>query len=1268
MKKLIAIGVLLASAAMLVGCGKKSERSSGTSGKSDESSGKSKSHEASDGETKIFTLPGGVRMEMVYVAPGSFRMGSENGKDDEKPVHKVTLTKGYWIGKYPVTQAQWNALISAMEVRFEDGRPVAWFSKNGWGRDVVSGMDTSDFPMERISWVDCVTLVAALNKADREGLRWSLPTEAQWEFAARGGNKSRGYTYSGGNDLDAVGWYYENSGTRRLSDSDWKMEDLTSNKCRPHSVNEKDIGNELGIVGMSGNVWEWCNDWYDKDYYSNSPTEDPQGPASGEDRVLRGGGWNDYARNCRSAFRNGFFPVDRISNFGFRLCCSAGPREAGAEQGDSRAAEQSGRGGAGRCYAASAGVAAKEESETEASVSRDTLPKGPKHGQNAVLALPGGATMEMIYVAPGSFTMGSPTSEDGHDDEEKQHPVTLTKGYWLGKYEVTQAQWESVMGENPSNFKGDKRPVENVSWQDCQRFIRKINSQQNCGARLPTEAEWEYACRAGSTGPYGGNGNLDDMGWYYGNSGGETHPVGQKHANAWGFYDMYGNVREWCEDWRDVYGSATTDPTGPASGGNRVLRGGGGRDGARFCRSASRGWYDPDGRDGHNGFRLCCSAGPREAGAEREDSRAAESGGRGGAGRRYAASAGVTVQEESGIEASASRDRLPKDAKHGQEAGADREDSRVTAVHDKRDKKESLRPKADPEDGECKAFMLPGGVRMEMVYVAPGSFQMGSENGEDDEKPVHKVTLTKGYWIGKYPVTQAQWNALVSAMDVSFDRGRPVAWFSKNGRGSDIVSGMDTSDFPMENISWDDCKGLVDALNKADCKGLRWSLPTEAQWEFAARGGNKSRGYTYSGGNDLDAVGWYYENLGTRRLSENDWDPDKLKGNKNRPHSVKEKDIGNELGIVGMSGNVWEWCNDRYDSDYYSSSPTEDPQGPASGGNRVLRGGCWGDFARRCRSAIRDWSLPGDRDDYIGFRLCCSAGPREAGAEREDSRAAEPGGRGGAGSRYAASAGFAAKEESGIEASVSRDILPKDAKHGQEAVLALPGGATMEMIYVAPGTFTMGSLTSEKERRDGETPHQVTLTKGFWLGKYEVTQTQWESVMGENPSRFKGGNCPVENVSWEDCQRFISEINSQQNCGARLPTEAEWEYACRAGSTGPYGGNGNLDDMGWYDSNSGRETHPVGQKQANAWGFYDMHGNVYEWCNDWYGSYDDAVTDPTGSASGESRVLRGGSWHNLARYCHSASRVGFFPDYRFDDGRFFGDLGFRLCCSAGPRE
>ena len=238
-------------------------------------------------------------------------------------------------------------------------------------------------------------------------------------------------------------------------------------------------------------------------------------------------------------------------------------------------------------------------------------------------------------------------------------------------------------------------------------------------------------------------------------------------------------------------------------------------------------------------------------------------------------------------------------------------------------------------------------------------------------------------------------------------------------------------------------------------------------------------------------------------------------------------------------------------------------------------------------------------------------------------------------------------------------------KHGDVKTLTLPGGATMEMIYVGPGTFTMGSPPSEEGRDDDETQHRVTLTKGFWLGKYEVTQNQWQSVMGSNPSFFKGdANLPVENVSWDDCQEFVRKVSDaarrQFGGGARLPTEAEWEYACRAEMSGAYAGTGRLDDMGWYSGNSGDKTHPVGQKRANGWGFYDMHGNVWEWCQDWYGDYDSNATDPSGPASGDYRALRGGSWGSLARFCRSADRDGDDPGYRCSC------YGFRLSCSALP--
>lgn len=200
--------------------------------------------------------------------------------------------------------------------------------------------------------------------------------------------------------------------------------------------------------------------------------------------------------------------------------------------------------------------------------------------------------------------------------------------------------------------------------------------------------------------------------------------------------------------------------------------------------------------------------------------------------------------------------------------------------------------------------------------------------------------------------------------------------------------------------------------------------------------------------------------------------------------------------------------------------------------------------------------------------------------------------------------------------------------------ITLPGGAAMEMVWCPPGSFLMGSPESEEGHRSGERQHRVTLTKGFWMAKYPVTQAQWKSVMGDNPSEFLGDNRPVEQVSWYDCQAFCKKA------GFRLPTEAEWEYACRAGSKGPYAGTGRLEDMGWF---AGEQPHPVGEKQPNAWGLYDMHGNVWECCEDWYGGYPSgAVTDPKGASSGARRVCRGGSWFHTAQDCRSACRSQYY--------------------------
>ncbi len=224
-------------------------------------------------------------------------------------------------------------------------------------------------------------------------------------------------------------------------------------------------------------------------------------------------------------------------------------------------------------------------------------------------------------------------------------------------------------------------------------------------------------------------------------------------------------------------------------------------------------------------------------------------------------------------------------------------------------------------------------------------------------------------------------------------------------------------------------------------------------------------------------------------------------------------------------------------------------------------------------------------------------------------------------------------------------------------------GVPFELVYVAPGTFAMGS--DDSDAYFFEKPvHEVTLTKGYWIGKTEVTQRQWEAVMGGNPSKWKGKDLPVETVSWNDCQEFIEKLNGLQgDVKFALPTEAQWEFAARGGTKSKgykYSGSNSIGEVAWYDGNSDRETHPVGTKKSNELGIHDMSGNVWEWCQVWYGNYPSgAVTDPVGAGSGDFRVFRGGSWYFTARFCRSALRDWYSP------GRRYFNIGFRLAASAG---
>ena len=219
-------------------------------------------------------------------------------------------------------------------------------------------------------------------------------------------------------------------------------------------------------------------------------------------------------------------------------------------------------------------------------------------------------------------------------------------------------------------------------------------------------------------------------------------------------------------------------------------------------------------------------------------------------------------------------------------------------------------------------------------------------------------------------------------------------------------------------------------------------------------------------------------------------------------------------------------------------------------------------------------------------------------------------------------------------------------------------GIKYNMVWVDGGTFRMGATSEQGSEISDEKPvHSVTLS-GYYIGKTEVTQALWQAVMGSNPSYFEGDDLPVEQVSWDDCQEFIRKLNSLTGQNFRLPTEAEWEFACRGGNNSrgyKYSGSNYIDNVAWYDGNSGDKTHPVATKSPNELGIYDMSGNVWEWCADWYGDYSSGrQTNPKGPYDGSRRVGRGGSWFIGARGCRSSDRYFDHPTVRYLN------LGLRL--------
>jgi len=632
--------------------------------------------------TYIFGFESVLGSGGVLVESGSFTMGDTwgDGFNWEQPTHRVTFTYDFWLGKYEVTFEEYDAFCNAT------GRSNP--EDEGWGRE--------SRPVIYVSWWDAIAYCNWLsekeglpkaydsngNLLDKDGrvttditkvLGYRLPTEAEWEYAARGGNESNGYKYAGSDNVDDVAWYWRNSGNEYLT-GDRDADTIVKYNCRTQEVGKK-APNELGIYDMSGNVWEWCSDWFE--YYSSSAQTNPYNSTAGSDRVYRGGSWYNYAASTRVAGHSGGTPAGTGGDLGFRITRTVpyeGKNRSPLAPYNPNPADESMIIGVTSVtlswdsydpdgdtmtydvyFDTNVNPTTKVSSnQTENTLNRSNLSYETTYYWKVVAKDSKGATTEgpvwrfiiqeltlpqMVLVEKGSFTMGD-TWGDGYYWEQPTHRVTLTYDFYIGKYETTFDEYDAFCEDTGRSKPYDEgwgrgqRPVINVSWNDAIAYCNWLSEKEGLpkayddegnlldkdgmittdpskvvGYRLLTEAEWEYAARGGNKSKgyiYAGSDNVDEVAWYWDNSGGKTQEVGKKAPNELGIYDMSGNVWEWCSDWRYEYTETPkTNPYNSTAGSCRVFRGGGWRYYATGTRVAFRDFVSPTGTSYNRGFRIC---------------------------------------------------------------------------------------------------------------------------------------------------------------------------------------------------------------------------------------------------------------------------------------------------------------------------------------------------------------------------------------------------------------------------------------------------------------------------------------------------------------------------------------------------------------------------------------------------------------------------------------------------------------------------------------
>lgn len=604
----------------------------------------------------------------------------------------------------------------------------------------------------------------------------------------------------------------------------------------------------------------------------------------------------------------------------------------------------------------------------------------------------GGEGPEMVSLPPGAFLMGSPEDEEERfEDEGPQHQVQIDEPYALAKYPVTFEEYDAfcaATGREKPDDRGwgrGRRPVINVSWEDATAYCEWLSEQTGEAYRLPSEAEWEYACRAGTTTRYWWGDDWDPERATGAGGAEKTTEVDTHGPNPWGLHDIHGNVREWCEDrWQADYREPRTQQAFAANGGSyRVLRGGSWGDDARDCRAAYRFALAPEYRGDDLGFRPARGQAPGAlasggAAGAFAPSRGAVSGANGKPAGRGESLLSHGDGESDFVPVQPIRRRVMP----GGSASIPLADLPPAPFVIRTDRAELVIQRVTRSDlggwasgmgrdrfGLWADFAI-GDIRQRLRWCPPGRFWMGSpenEAGRDYEGPQTDITLEQGFWLFDTPVTQELYEAVTG-------KKNPSRFVSPTR--------------PVEKVDWNDAQDFMARINErmkqsdGDGDGLQFTLPSEAQWEYACRAGTNTA--TYAGpmeilGKDnapiLDDIAWYGGNSGKDfELEEghdsSGWPEKQYDHSKAGTMPVKMKRL-NPWGLYDMLGNVLEWCEDAWHGSHEGAAADGSPrQASKQDGeaHRVIRGGSWNDGAGHCRAACRYWHAPGFRLDVLGFR------------------------------------------------------------------------------------------------------------------------------------------------------------------------------------------------------------------------------------------------------------------------------------------------------------